>query len=618
MARDRPLYLDRPSGPVFGLFSPPGGASASVSVVIVPPFGWQDTSSYRCRRDWAQALAELGYPTLRIDLPGTADSAGAPRDGNLLPAWTDAVAAAAAWSRDRPGCERIAVIGIGLGGLVALKALDQGAPIEDLALWGVPGRGRAVVRELRAFGALEAAQPSDPGIDAAPAVPDGAIAAAGFLLASDTASALSALEVSELSLGGARRALMLSRDGMAIDARLSTRLRDSGVELRAGDGPGYADMMMTEPYAAVASQPALAAITDWLAAVRTDGPQTAPPAADAHAVIACADGLVREQPCGISWGGDGELFGILAEPAASADAAPITVVLLNAGAQRRTGPNRIWVEAARRWAARYGVPSLRLDLEGIGDADGEAKKLVDVAGFYVPGYIDQVRAALDALVARGLPSRFVLMGLCSGAYWGFHTALVDDRVEATIMLNPRLLHYESWIEGSRDVRRYRLMLLQPKTWKRVLRGETPWKRVRGALRHALAAPLRLHERRQRERRTREAGGDSLDLLLDSLRDRRQRGFLVFTQGEPLYEDFEREGRLERLGRWPNLEMRFLSAGLTDISGTPDAHTLRPVWLQRQVHEIVDGYLEQILGPLPAPAAETELRQERLVRAPEPS
>ena len=93
---------------------------------------------------------------------------------------------------------------------------------------------------------------------------------------------------------------------------------------------------------------------------------------------------------------------------------------------------------------------------------------------------------------------------------------------------------------------------------------------------------------------------------------------MFTQGEPLYEDFEREGRLERLGRWPNLEMRFLSAGLTDISGTPDAHTLRPVWLQRQVHEIVDGYLEQILGPLPAPAAETELRQERLVRAPEPS
>jgi alpha/beta superfamily hydrolase len=31
----------------------------------------------------------------------------------------------------------------------------------------------------------------------------------------------------------------------------------------------------------------------------------------------------------------------------------------------------MWVEASRRWAA-LGVATLRIDLEGIGDADGDA------------------------------------------------------------------------------------------------------------------------------------------------------------------------------------------------------------------------------------------------------
>ena len=34
--------------------------------------------SYRSRREWAERLALAGYPTLRFDLPGSGDSAGAP------------------------------------------------------------------------------------------------------------------------------------------------------------------------------------------------------------------------------------------------------------------------------------------------------------------------------------------------------------------------------------------------------------------------------------------------------------------------------------------------------------------------------------------------------------
>ena len=64
----------------------------------------------------------------------------------------------------------------------------------------------------------------------------------------------------------------------------------------------------------------------------------------------------------------------------------------------------------------------------------------------MPDYVAQVRAVLDALQRRGLPRRFLLAGLCAGAYWSLHTALEDDRVAAVGLLNPRELTEEDYEE----------------------------------------------------------------------------------------------------------------------------------------------------------------------------
>src|SRR6185436_6886506 len=75
---------------------------------------------------------------------------------------------------------------------------------------------------------------------------------------------------------------------------------------------------------------------------------------------------------------EGQLVGILsyppgAQPAARSDtlspatpAAP-AFIILNAGVLHRVGPHRLHVILARRIAAS-GLPSLRLDLGGIGDS----------------------------------------------------------------------------------------------------------------------------------------------------------------------------------------------------------------------------------------------------------
>ena len=100
----------------------------------------------------------------------------------------------------------------------------------------------------------------------------------------------------------------------------------------------------------------------------------------------------------------GRSFAILSEPA-DQPRSDLCAVFLNAGAVRRIGPNRMWVETSRRLAAK-GVPSVRIDVEGIGDADGDAGMYVDVGRFYTPDRGSQIVTMLDALQGEGIRAPF--------------------------------------------------------------------------------------------------------------------------------------------------------------------------------------------------------------------
>ena len=86
---------------------------------------------------------------------------------------------------------------------------------------------------------------------------------------------------------------------------------------------------------------------------------------------------------------------------------------------RHTGPNCVWVEAARRWASA-STASLWLDLSGVGLSDGDEN--LDISRFYDAYLVDEVALAIDALhPLRGF-RRFVAVGLCVGAYCAFHAS----------------------------------------------------------------------------------------------------------------------------------------------------------------------------------------------------
>ena len=224
--------------------------------------------------------------------------------------------------------------------------------------------------------------------------------------------------------------------------------KGTGTSVTVADGVGYAAMMV-EPQDARPPVAVFDLVDSWLVEGEAEGgasdapPSRVEPGRAAHGKaerIATREDLeltrsgveLRERPMYVE-APDGPLFGILTEPLG--ERRDLCAVLMNAGPQRRTGPNRMWVEIARRWAVR-GVPTLRFDLAGIGDSDGDAAALVRVASLYAPAYAGQARAALDTLSAHGLPGRFVVLGLCAGAYWSTHTALEDKRVARVIMPTP--------------------------------------------------------------------------------------------------------------------------------------------------------------------------------------
>jgi hypothetical protein len=284
-----------------------------------------------------------------------------------------------------------------------------------------------------------------------------------------------------------------------------------------------------------------------------------------------ADGAVRETAVAIPQPSGG-LAGILSEPIRHPPDG-ICVVLLNAGAVRRIGPSRMWVEAARRWAAG-GVPVLRLDLEAIGDSDGDETPYREDAALYTPAFVPQVIQAMDELQARGIGERFLLIGLCSGAFWSFHTALRDPRVCAVALLNPRALIWNAGLDPGRDLR---ALLTQRPSLSKIRRLATG-PRLQAFVRWLATTPLRLLRRLRYRESEAVATERELDTELHRLVSSGRRVTVLFSAHEPLHAELVRSGRMARLEAAPNVTCEYV-----DVRD----HTMRPAWAQSEVHAALD-------------------------------
>ncbi|MCU1338402.1 MAG: hypothetical protein JWO19_3983 [Bryobacterales bacterium] len=552
----------------------PETACAPTGVLIVPPFGWEDVCSYRPLRSLGRTLAASGIPVLRYDLPGTGDSSGDALDSGLFEAWIQSVDDAASQLRDATGVENVAVVGIRLGAMLAVSAAGRGSNLQDLVLWGPAATGRAMLRELRAFSNMERREYANG--DSTPPQPIPGLEIGGFLIAPQTRRILETLDLSALPRMQGRRVLFLSRDDLAPDRRLIRALRSAGCTVEVGTGSGYAAMMAV-PHEAIPPEATGRAIVEFLTqgTPQKRNDRTTDSSARSTRTVESAGQAISETIYTLKRSSD-SIFGILSEPLRKTQHAEWCVLFLNAGAVRHTGPNRMWVEAARRWATQ-GVASLRLDLTCTGESDGEYT--LGTENLYQDQLVDQIETAMDSLRARLGVRRFAAVGLCSGAFWAFHAAVRRPDLRAAILLNPRLFFWDPEVDRRRLLRRTVKGLTEWADWRRLARGEVPIESIKQVARMALdrvqapdaRGPLQIPP---------EAMAEAWAAIERS----QSRVTLIFTEGEPLLREMEEEGQMP-----PETSTRVRCVRVANAG-----HTFRALWAQLSAHEIIDGELRTVL------------------------
>ena len=541
MRRDDPAILSLDASPaqaapprratyfgdgLFGWYHAPRTPRLDCVAVICAPFGPEYTRSHRTLRHLADRLAADGVAALRFDYEGTGDSAGDENALDRIGAWRRSVVAAAAEARRLSGCDRVCLIGVRLG--ATLAALEAEAVRADLVvLWNPVVKGRAYARELQAM-ALTAGTAQAEG--------DDAIEAAGFRLPRETFEALKALDLARHSIPAGARVLVVDRDDLAGDPSLDTWERIAA--------PGWNGMMADHQFTVVPDA-ALDMMREWV--VRHAQPE---PRGKRHPGGRESGTGPRSNPLGTfeehpaRFGADEHLFGILAKPS-TATTRP-AILLLNAGSIHHVGPHRLYVRLARE-LARIGHPVLRFDFEGIGDSvlRGPGRENHP----YVAKPVEDIQAALECLRAQGC-ERFILVGLCSGAYHVFKAGLEirDPGIERLIAMNP---WYFEWREGLsldttvnhyESVAAYRSAARDPARWKKLLRGEVDLMRLARVGWAHVAKTLRGRWDDLRETIS-PASGTRLSRDLRALAELRRPFHFIQSDGEPAETILATEAKL---------------------------------------------------------------------------
>ncbi len=482
-----PTYFGDEARPVFGLYHPiAAGTTAPFAVLICSAWGREEVCAHRTMRWLAQGYAELGLPTLRFDYDGCGNSAGDDLDPGRVQAWQASTEAAVDHVLRLSGARQVVLVGVRMGALMAAMVASERRDVRALVAINPVCNGRAFVRELKFIQANSAT--------ATPPSESHLLENEGSFMDEQTVADVSRLDLLSLTAPPAPAVLLVNRQDLPTSPAWARHLRDQGVSVDEVSMSGYAEMMLPPHKTVLPAE--LAQLTgDWLSGMakgEATGGQVAPVVPHlAEVRFGQGGAALREQA--FYFGHERPLFGILSEPVSDRGDAPAPlgphdklIILIGEGANRLTGPNRIFVPLAQRWAA-MGHRVLRFDLSGIGESPtkpGEPDNLV-----YSRPAMDDLAQAIQLVQARYGARDVVLLGLCSGAFHAFQAAAGDMPVSKVVLINTFVFFWEEGLSDdypedlvpskvAGEVVRYRSSMRSMDKWLTLLSSSVGRRRLR--------------------------------------------------------------------------------------------------------------------------------------------
>ena len=517
--------------PLFASHHPPTSPARSVAYVLCLPVHLDLIQSYRSMRVLAEELAAAGFHVLRVHYDGTGESMGSTDDDpGRVAAWLASIRRAVVALATLPGVEGVGLVGIRLGGTLALQIATQ-MDIARLVLWEAPN-GAGYTREMEI---LDASTPRRLLQGKAQADPAAGLVAGGYRLSRETIDDLGALALDKMQLRGRPDVLLVHRGDRKPSARAQKHLEAAGCAVTAVQLSGHPEMMAMPERSAVPTA-IIAAVGNWaiahseLASEGTArGPELAPEVSHA----------------GLRWrilrfGSGDHLFGILTEPASGPQRGLPAVLLLTGGVTPRTAGNGSYVALTKRLAAN-GHAVLRMDLAFIGESgtpDGAPGKGTDP---FPPSIIEDARAGLDracAAVASG--TKAWVLGLCSGAYAAFQIARGEPRLLGVFIINPTAFHRDApaadanatltTVDQLEQMQRYLQVMRDPQSWKKLLSGKANVRHIAKVVGARVGSKLEAAKEAAAVRLGRAPRGVARDL--EELLARGAKVNLVFSEGDP--------------------------------------------------------------------------------------
>lgn len=585
-----PLYFGGVERPLFGwLHRPAQTTIATLGLLVCSPLGYEAVCAHRSLKHFAASASAVGIPALRFDYDGTGDSAGTDLDPDRLDAWMNSIHAAIEALKAHTGVQQVALLGIRLGSTLGAVVASQRTDIAGLVAIAPVITPKAYLRELRALSLARPQPAPPPEIVVDPELQE----SAGFTLTSQTRAQLTSIDLMKLDRAPAH-VLIIERDDMAGHDAWREKLLALGANVQTHRLPGYTEMMLDSHETVIPAQ-MISASREWLMQLAATQPRAlaAPSSIPAHLDRALfqsdQNGPVTMERA-VFIGSPDRLFGVVttAVPGQGGHTPTTAVMLLNSGAVHHVGPNRLYVTLARRWAAQ-GIVVLRLDLSGLGDSAPRAGEDENIV--YSTRANEDVRAAMEFLSSEYGVTDIHAIGLCSGGYHGFKSAVAGAPLRTVVSINPLTFN---WKEGSslafpehrvaQDVMRYKTNAFQWASWKKLLTGGVNIPELlQVLLRRGVSATSNLLK--DVLRRLNIPLPNDLGTELAALSRRDVNLLFVFANGEPGIDLLKNGGGsvVHRLRAHRKLNIRMIDGA---------DHTFTSRWTRDQLVEVLSSHVEQ--------------------------